>query len=59
MGGPRQKNAVCGHLHTAFALLLRAFAVPSITASLVGQLYNIVGQVFIGQSVGYLENAPQ
>ena len=34
--------------------LLRSFAVPSITATLVSSLYNIVDQVFIGQGVGYL-----
>lgn len=37
--------------------LLRNFALPSITATLVGSLYNIVDQVFIGQGVGYLGNA--
>lgn len=37
--------------------LLRGFALPSITATLVGSLYNIVDQVFIGQGVGYLGNA--
>lgn len=37
--------------------LLRSFAVPSITAALVGSLYNIVDQIFIGQGVGYLGNA--
>ena len=37
--------------------LLRSFAVPSITATLVSSLYNIVDQVFIGQGVGYLRNA--
>ena len=37
--------------------LLRRFAVPSITAMLVGSLYNIVDQIFIGQGVGYLGNA--
>ena len=37
--------------------LLRSFAIPSITAMLVGSLYNIVDQVFIGQGVGYLGNA--
>lgn len=37
--------------------LLRGFAVPSITATLVSSLYNIVDQVFIGQGVGYLGNA--
>ena len=37
--------------------LLRQFAVPSIVAMLVGALYNIVDQIFIGQSVGELGNA--
>lgn len=37
--------------------LLRSFAIPSITAALVGSLYNIVDQIFIGQGVGYLGNA--
>lgn len=37
--------------------LLRGFAVPSILAALVGSLYNIVDQIFIGQGVGYLGNA--
>ena len=37
--------------------LLKTFAIPSITATLVGSLYNIVDQVFIGQGVGYLGNA--
>lgn len=37
--------------------LLRSFAVPSIVAMLVGSLYNIVDQFFIGQAVGELGNA--
>lgn len=37
--------------------LLRGFAIPSVTATLVSSLYNIVDQVFIGQGVGYLGNA--
>ena len=37
--------------------LLRQFAVPSIVAMLVGALYNIVDQIFIGQSIGELGNA--
>ena len=37
--------------------LLKDFAIPSITASLVGSIYNIVDQIFIGQGVGYLGNA--
>ena len=37
--------------------LLKNFAVPSIVASLIGSIYNIVDQIFIGQGVGYLGNA--
>lgn len=37
--------------------LLRSFAIPSITATVVSSLYNIVDQIFIGQGVGYLGNA--
>ena len=37
-------------------LLLR-FAIPSIVSMLVGALYNIVDQIFIGQGVGMLGNA--
>ena len=37
--------------------LLGQFAVPSIIAMLVGALYNIVDQFFIGRSVGELGNA--
>ena len=37
--------------------LLLQFAVPSIIAMLVGALYNIVDQFFIGRSVGELGNA--
>ena len=37
--------------------LLRNFAIPSIIAMLVSALYNIVDQVFIGQSIGELVNA--
>ena len=37
--------------------LLRSYAVPSVISMLVGALYNIVDQIFIGQGVGYLGNA--
>lgn len=37
--------------------LMMRFALPSIVAMLVGALYNIVDQLFIGQSVGTLGNA--
>ena len=36
--------------------LIRQFAVPSIIAMLVGALYNIVDQFFIGRSIGELGN---
>ena len=36
--------------------LLRQFAIPSIIAMLVGSLYNVVDQFFIGQCVGTLGN---
>ena len=37
--------------------LLRRYAIPSIVAMLVGALYNIVDQFFIGQKIGELGNA--
>ena len=37
--------------------LLLKFAVPSIISMLVGALYNIVDQIFIGHGVGVLGNA--
>lgn len=37
--------------------LMTKFAVPSIIAMLVGALYNIIDQLFIGHSVGTLGNA--
>ena len=37
--------------------LLLKFAIPSIISMLVGALYNIVDQIFIGQGVGMLGNA--
>lgn len=37
--------------------LLARFAIPSIIATLVSALYNIVDQFFIGRSVGMLGNA--
>ena len=38
-------------------LLLRRFTVPSIISMLVGSLYNIVDQFFIGQKIGELGTA--
>ena len=37
--------------------LLLSLAVPSVIANLVNALYNIVDQIFIGHTVGYLGNA--
>ena len=37
--------------------LMARFAVPCVMSMLVSALYNIVDQIFIGQSVGYLGNA--
>ncbi len=37
--------------------LLLKFSVPCVLSMLVSALYNIVDQIFIGQSVGYLGNA--
>lgn len=37
--------------------LLAKYAIPSIISMLVGALYNIVDQIFIGQGVGILGNA--
>lgn len=37
--------------------LMRKFAIPAIISMLVGSLYNIVDQIFIGQGVGLLGNA--
>lgn len=37
--------------------LIRQYAIPSIISGLVGALYNIVDQIFIGQGVGILGNA--
>lgn len=39
------------------AKLLPRFAVPCVLSMLVSALYNMVEQIFIGQSVGYLGNA--
>ena len=55
----RRKNSMADNPlgYEKIPKLLKGFAIPSITATLVGSLYNIVNQVFIGQGVGYLGNA--
>ena len=42
---------------TSIGILLVKFAVPCTLSMLVSALYNIVDQIFIGHSVGYLGNA--
>ena len=37
--------------------LLLTYSVPAIISTLINSVYNIVDQIFIGQSVGYLGNA--
>ena len=37
--------------------LIFKFAIPSIISGLVSALYNIVDQIFIGQSIGIVGNA--
>ena len=37
--------------------LIMKFAIPAIISNLISALYNIVDQIFIGQSVGLLGNA--
>ena len=43
--------------NTSIGMLLVKFAVPCTLSMLVSALYNIVDQIFIGHSVGYLGNA--
>ena len=37
--------------------LIRKFSIPAVISMLVGSLYNIIDQIFIGQGVGLLGNA--
>jgi len=43
--------------HEKVGKLILRFAIPSIVGMVVGALYNIIAQIFIGQSVGYIGNA--
>ncbi|MBE6015381.1 MAG: MATE family efflux transporter [Lachnospiraceae bacterium] len=53
-----EATAVKNPLGTApIGSLVRKYALPSIVAMLVGAVYNIVDQIFIGQFVGTLGNA--
>lgn len=54
MSQPRQGNPLGS---APIPRLMVKFAVPSIIAMLVGSLYNIVDQFFIGRAVGTLGNA--
>lgn len=54
MSQPRQGNPLG---YAPIPRLMVKFAVPSIIAMLVGSLYNIVDQFFIGRAVGTLGNA--
>ncbi|MBR4628111.1 MAG: MATE family efflux transporter [Ruminococcus sp.] len=57
MIGLEKSNAKTDQLGTEpVGSLMRRFAVPSIIGMLVGALYNIVDQLFIGQKVGTLGN---
>jgi len=37
--------------------LVRRFAIPAVISGLIGALYNIADQIFIGQKIGMLGNA--
>ena len=50
-----QKNAYLGQ--EPIGKLLLKFSIPCILSMLVSALYNIVDQIFIGHSIGYLGNA--
>lgn len=52
---PKEKNSL---FETAkVTTIIRLFALPAIASSLVGSIYNIVDQIFIGQKIGILGNA--
>lgn len=56
----REKTASTNHHALAaepIGRLLLKFSIPCVLSMLVSALYNIVDQIFIGQSVGYLGNA--
>ena len=55
-----QTNTIEAHnpLETeSIGKLMRQFAIPAIISGLMNSIYNIVDQIFIGQSVGTLGNA--
>lgn len=42
---------------TKISKLIRKFALPAILSNLVGSLYNIADQIFVGQKLGTVGNA--
>lgn len=54
MGGPPGGNPLGTE---KISKLLVQFAIPAILSSLLGALYNLTDQAFIGQRIGYLGNA--
>ena len=55
---PRRANTNQNPLRTEpVGKLLWKYAFPTIISTLIGSLYNIVDQVFIGQQIGFLGNA--
>lgn len=54
MGGPPGGNPLGTE---KISKLLVQFAIPAILSSLLGAIYNLTDQVFIGQKIGYLGNA--
>ena len=58
MNEQNQMNGKANPLGTEpIGSLLWKYALPTIISTLVGSLYNIVDQVFIGQRIGFLGNA--
>ena len=54
MGGPPGGNPLGTE---KISKLLVQFAIPAILSSLLGAIYNLTDQAFIGQRIGYLGNA--
>lgn len=54
LGGPPGGNPLGSE---KISKLLIQFAIPAILSALLGAIYNLTDQVFIGQKIGYLGNA--
>lgn len=54
MGGPPGNNPLG---FAPIPKLLIQFAIPAILSALLGAVYNLTDQIFIGQKIGYLANA--